>query len=97
MDETTTMIADIPTTINNQSLGNSVRESLRQYFIRLEGQTPANLYEMVLAEVEQPMFEMVLQYMGQNQSKASKALGISRGTLRKKMAKYNLFKIKAHE
>ena len=97
IDEATTMIADMPVNVSNQSLRNSVRESLRQYFIRLEGQTPANLYEMVLAEVEQPMLEMVLQYTGQNQSKAAKILGISRGTLRKKMAQYDLFKIEPHD
>jgi Fis family transcriptional regulator, factor for inversion stimulation protein len=97
VDETTTMIADIPQNVSNQSLRNSVRESLRQYFIRLEGQTPINLYEMVLAEVEQPMLEMVLQYTGQNQSKAAKILGLSRGTLRKKMAQYDLFKNRANE
>lgn len=92
IDETTTMIAETQANINNQSLRNSVRESLRQYFIRLEGQAPANLYEMVLTEVEQPMLEMVLGYTGQNQSKAAKILGLSRGTLRKKMAQYDLFK-----
>ncbi|MBS0350941.1 MAG: DNA-binding transcriptional regulator Fis [Proteobacteria bacterium] len=92
LDETATMIVDVPANVSSQSLRNSVRESLRQYFIRLEGQTPINLYEMVLAEVEQPMLEMVLQYTGQNQSKAAKILGISRGTLRKKMAQYDLFK-----
>ncbi len=97
LEETSTLVAETPTTISNQSLRNSVRESLRQYFIRLEGQTPANLYEMVLAEVEQPMLEMVLQYTGQNQSKAAKILGISRGTLRKKMAQYDLFKVRAQD
>lgn len=97
LDEAATMISEISANVSNQSLRNSVRESLRQYFIRLEGQTPANLYEMVLAEVELPMLEMVLQYTGQNQSKAAKILGLSRGTLRKKMAQYDLFKIRADD
>lgn len=96
-DETIMQTSDLPTTVSNQSLRNSVRESLRQYFIRLEGQAPANLYEMVLAEVEHPMLEMVLQYTGQNQSKAAKILGISRGTLRKKMAQYDLFKTRTQD
>lgn len=91
---TTTLITESQPNISNQSLRNSVREALRQYFIKLEGQPPVNLFEMVLAEFEQPTLEMVLQYFGQNQSKAAKALGISRGTLRKKMAQYDLFKIK---
>lgn len=97
IEETIGIVSDVPVNVGSQSLRNSVRESLRQYFIRLEGQTPANLYELVLAEVEQPMLEMVLQYTGQNQSKAAKILGISRGTLRKKMAQYDLFKTRADD
>ncbi len=97
LDETAALVTEATANVTNQSLRNSVRESLRQYFIRLEGQAPANLYELVLAEVEQPMLEMVLQYTGQNQSKAAKILGLSRGTLRKKMAQYDLFKIRANE
>ena len=75
---------------NSQSLGESVRHSLRQYFAQLDGQTPANLYTMVLAEVEKPLIEMVLQLTNNNQSKTAKILGISRGTLRKKMAIYQI-------
>jgi len=98
IDEAITMTADTPTAnISNPSLRNSVRDALRQYFIRLEDQEPADLYAMVLAQVEEPMLEMVLQYTGQNQSKAAKHLRISRGTLRKKMAQYGLFKNKAND
>ncbi len=45
---------------------------------------------MVLAEVEKPLIEMVLQLTNGNQSKAAIVMGISRGTLRKKMAQYGL-------
>lgn len=97
IEESIGIVPDVPVNVGSQSLRNSVRESLRQYFIRLEGQTPADLYKLVLAEVELPMLEMVLQYTGQNQSKAAKILGISRGTLRKKMAEYDLFKTRADD
>jgi Fis family transcriptional regulator, factor for inversion stimulation protein len=70
------------------ALRDIARATLREYFIRLEGQQPTNLYELVLAEVESPLLEMVLQYTGQNQSAAAKLLNISRGTLRKKMQQY---------
>lgn len=82
---------DISTKISNQTLGESVRQSLKNYFAKLDGQTPANLYDLVLAEVEKPLLEMVLQITAQNQSKTAKLLGLSRGTLRKKMAIYDLF------
>lgn len=76
--------------VSSQTLGESVRHSLRQYFSQLDGQTPANLYGLVLAEIERPLLEMVLQLTNGNQSKAAIILGISRGTLRKKMAIYGL-------
>jgi len=72
------------------SLQESVSHSLQQYITKLDGQTPANLYSLVLAEVEKPLLEMVLKLTNGNQSKAAIILGISRGTLRKKMAIYDL-------
>lgn len=72
------------------SLQESVNHTLQQYIAKLDGQTPANLYEMVLAEVEKPLLEMVLKLTNNNQSKAAIVLGLSRGTLRKKMAIYGL-------
>ena len=73
-----------------QTLGTNVRQCLQHYFTQLDGQTPSNLYSMVLAEVEKPLIEMVLKLTNSNQSKAALVLGISRGTLRKKMAIYNI-------
>jgi Fis family transcriptional regulator len=92
---TTDTIATSPS--KPAALRDSVRESLRQYFIRLEGQQPANLYELVLAEIESPLLEMVLQYTGQNQSTAARLLDISRGTLRKKMQLYGYLNPKKKE
>jgi len=81
-----------PETHTNEalSLQESVNQSLQQYITKLDGQTPANLYSLVLAEVEKPLIEMVLKLTNGNQSKAAIILGISRGTLRKKMAMYDL-------
>ena len=45
---------------------------------------------MVIAEVERPMFETVMDYVNGNQSRASQILGISRSTLRKKLKIYDL-------
>ena len=72
------------------SLQDSVSNTLQQYMTNLDGQTPTNLYELVLAEVERPLIQMILKFTAGNQSKAAIVLGISRGTLRKKMALYDL-------
>ena len=47
-----------------------------------------NIYRLVLDEVEPVIFQAILKHTNQNQSKAAKLLGISRGTLRKKLAHY---------
>lgn len=77
-------------THKNQPMHDSVRQALETYFIQLKGQVPNNLYEMVLAEVEMPLMEAVMDYTKGNQSRAAILLGISRGTLRKKLKIYGM-------
>jgi Fis family transcriptional regulator len=45
---------------------------------------------MVIEEVERPLIETVLDYAQGNQTQAARLLGISRSTLRKKMAHYGI-------
>jgi Fis family transcriptional regulator len=45
---------------------------------------------MVLEEVEPPLLRAVLRHTRNNQSKAARMLGLSRGTLRKKLKQYGL-------
>jgi Fis family transcriptional regulator, factor for inversion stimulation protein len=59
--------------------------ALSEYFASLNGHRPARLYDMVLHEVEEPLFRAVLDYAAGNQSRAAVILGINRGTLRKKL------------
>ena len=77
-------------TQSDKSLSACVEEALNIYFDNLKGHEPADVYEMVLAEVERPMLAVVLQRVGGNQSKAAQILGMSRGTLRKKLRLYGL-------
>jgi len=65
-------------------------EALEGYFQKLNGHRPGDLYQLVLSQVEQPLFEAVLDYTNGNQSEAAEILGINRGTLRKKLRTYNL-------
>lgn len=73
-----------------QPLQTQVKRVVEQYFEALEGQLPTNLYDTVLQEVEKPLLEVVLKQTKGNQSKTAKILGLSRITLRKKMARYGL-------
>jgi len=67
-----------------------VEKELNQYFDILNGQKPSALHDLVISQVEEALFRVVLDYCGGNQSKAAVYLGINRGTLRKKLALYNL-------
>ncbi len=64
--------------------------ALQEYFASLNGHRPAHLYDMVLHEVEEPLFRAVLDYAAGNQSRAAGILGINRGTLRKKLRELGL-------
>lgn len=75
---------------NPQTLRDSVEIAMRNYFAHLEGQEVANVYQMVLSEVEAPMLEAVMRFSRDNQTKASQVLGLNRGTLRKKLKQYGL-------
>jgi len=72
------------------TLRECVTEALETYFRHLEGAEPADLYQMVLNEVERPLLEVVMAQVGGNQSRAADALGINRSTLRKKLKTHGL-------
>lgn len=74
----------------DEPLSACVRRALDGYFAQLSGHDATNLYDMVLEEIERPMFETVLRHTRGNQVKAARLLGISRSTLRKKLAVYEL-------
>ena len=71
-------------------LSDLVRDSLENYFDQLNGTAPNELYQLVISQVEQPLFESVMRHTGGNQTRAASLLGISRATLRKKLALYNI-------
>jgi len=81
------------TVVKNQKpepLRDAVRDALAHYFDQLNGTAPNDLYQLVMQQVEQPLFEAALSHTGGNQSKAAMLLGISRSTLRKKLAQYEI-------
>lgn len=67
-----------------------VRASLQAYFDDLDGETPANMYDMVLRLMELPLLETVMAHADYNQSRAAQWLGLNRNTLRKKLLEHDL-------
>jgi Fis family transcriptional regulator len=67
-----------------------VKSALERYFNDLNGEKTSGVYDMVLAEVERPLLEIVMRLTESNQSRAAEVLGINRNTLRKKLKRYKI-------
>lgn len=80
----------VPSGTQQRSLRDHVEFAMRNYFANLDGEQASNVYDMLLAEVEAPLLEVVLEYTRGNQTRASDILGINRGTLRKKLKDHGL-------
>ena len=71
-------------------LRDHVAQSVRRYLRDLDGSDADDVYEIVLREMEIPLFVEVLNHCEVNQSRAAALLGIHRATLRKKLKDYGL-------
>jgi Fis family transcriptional regulator len=67
-----------------------VRSNLENYLTDLGDSEPNGMYDMLLAVVEKPLLEVVMQRADNNQSKAAQYLGLNRNTLRKKLLEHKL-------
>jgi Fis family transcriptional regulator len=77
------------TNINEVSLSEHVVDTVKNY-LNAAGKkdTNLNLYQLIIEEVEAPLFRTVMELTRYNQSKAARVLGVSRGTLRTKLKRY---------
>jgi Fis family transcriptional regulator len=76
--------------MSHQNLEQCVRDSLEGYFRDLDGETPANVYDMVIRLVEKPLLDVVMNHADNNQSRAAEWLGLNRNTLRKKLVDHQM-------
>ena len=77
-------------TDQTEPLSECVRNALRFYLRHLGEYEAQGLYQMAIAEVERPLIETLLEHTQGNQTQAARMLGVSRSTLRKKMAHYGV-------
>jgi Fis family transcriptional regulator len=82
--------SEFPVQSRNRLLRNFTEDALRSYFKNLNGHKPADIYKLVMGEIEPPLLNSVMEYTKGNQSLASEILGINRATLRKKLKQYRL-------
>jgi len=67
-----------------------VKDTLRNYFNNVGSEQPVDFYAILLEEIERPLLEVLINHTHYNQVKMAQILGISRGTLRKKLKQYGL-------
>lgn len=79
-----------PTTTHQQEKGlqDIVYDLVNRFLTDNKGSNITDLYDMILQEVEPPLLQAVLERKRGNQLQAAKLLGISRGTIRKKLQRY---------
>jgi len=73
-----------------QPIRRSVTSAIELYLQDMGGHDVNNLYHVVLSEVEPAILDVVMNFVEGNQTEAAEMLGISRGTLRKKLKLYGL-------
>jgi Fis family transcriptional regulator len=78
------------TDLDHRPLHRCVEDAMNAYFAALDGEDTSGLFDLVMTEVERPMLECVMRYVADNQCRAAAMLGVSRGTLRKKLIRHGL-------
>ncbi|MDP3561386.1 MAG: helix-turn-helix domain-containing protein [Legionellaceae bacterium] len=73
----------------NEALSQQVVTAVKSYLSVVNNKSSnLNLYELIIEEIEAPLFRTVMELTRYNQSKAARVLGVSRGTLRTKLKRY---------
>jgi Fis family transcriptional regulator len=72
----------------DQGLQEIVYSLVNRFLIENKGKSVENLYDMILSEIEPPLLQAVMEKRRGNQLQAARILGISRGTIRKKLQRY---------
>lgn len=74
---------------SSEALSNQVIRAVKGYLTSINNKDAnLNLYQLIVEEVEAPLFRTVMELTRYNQSKAARVLGVSRGTLRTKLKRY---------
>ena len=78
----------VDTIQKDQGLQDLVYNLVSRFLVVNKAKNIDDLYDMILAEVEPPLLQAVMEKRRGNQLQAAKMLGISRGTIRKKLHRY---------
>jgi Fis family transcriptional regulator len=76
--------------LTGTTLKQAVKDTLQNYFTNIGSEQPVDFYSILLEEIERPLLEVLINYTNYNQVRMAQILGISRGTLRKKLKQYGM-------
>lgn len=76
--------------LDSITLRQAVRDTLKNYFTNIGTEQPIDFYSILLEEVERPLLEVLINHTHYNQVRMAQILGISRGTLRKKLKQHGM-------
>jgi Fis family transcriptional regulator, factor for inversion stimulation protein len=71
------------------SMREAMKKMIENYFDAHKDVPLENLYDLMIEEIEEPLLKLLMEKF-YNQSKVAKALGLSRGTTRKRLLKYGI-------
>jgi Fis family transcriptional regulator len=89
-EKTETIQNMIQDNITNVTLRQAVRDTLKNYFTNIGNEQPVDFYSILLEEIERPLLEVLINHTHYNQVRMAQILGISRGTLRKKLKQHGM-------
>ncbi len=85
----TTVTEQKPETMLDQAtLSDSISDLISTQLDHKKTRKISNLYKSILDVIEPPMLDAIMVFTRYNQSKAAKCLGLSRGTLRRKLIQH---------
>jgi Fis family transcriptional regulator len=87
---TTTPALQVVQADRREPLSKCVEDALGVYLRTTDGHEVSDLHRLVIEEVERPLFATVLRHVEGNLSHAAKILGLTRSTLRKRLADYGI-------
>ena len=76
------------TMLEQATLGDSISELISDQLAHKKTHKINDLYKSILDIIEPPMLDAIMAFTRYNQVKAAKCLGLSRGTLRKKLTQH---------
>jgi len=76
--------------LEEMSFEDMVRTKLGSFLRRVDGHAITDFHDDVIARVERPLLDLVMEHTGGNQVKAAEILGLNRNTLRRKLAEHGI-------